>query len=122
MEPQPVQVAVIEDDPGLRQALERILRVAGYSASLYASAEEFLSAEASMPACLVLDIQLPGASGFDLQRRLAEEGRTPPVVFITAHDTDASRIRAAEAGAAAFLAKPFPGRVLVEAVTAAMRR
>ena len=113
-------VAVVEDDSGLREALERILRAAGYSARLYESAEAYLSDAGDPPGCLVLDVHLPGASGFDLRRRLAESGRVPPVIFITAHDTESSRAQAAEAGAAAYLPKPFAGRVLVEAVTAAM--
>jgi FixJ family two-component response regulator len=112
-------VAVVEDDPGLGRALERILRAAGYATRLYGSAEDFLQADEKPASCLVLDVHLPGASGFELRARLAAAGRIPPVIFITAHDTEAARAEARAAGAA-YLAKPFAGRVLVEAVSAAM--
>jgi FixJ family two-component response regulator len=120
MKSRDVSVAVVEDDSGLRQALERILRAAGYSARLYESAEDYLRDEGEPPACLILDVHLPEASGFELRRRLAMSGSLPPVIFITAHDTESSRAQAAQAGAAAYLPKPFAGRVLLEAVTAAM--
>jgi len=114
-------VAVVEDDSGLREALRRRLGAAGFEARAYASAEEFLRANAIAElSCLVLDVRLPGASGPDLQRRLIAEGRNHPVIFITAHDTAAARQEADELEAVAFLAKPFEGHLLVSAVEEAM--
>lgn len=111
----------MEDDSGLREALRRRLGAAGFEARAYASAEDFLRANAIAElGCLVLDFRLPGASGPDLQRRLIAEGRVHPVIFITAHDTAAARQEADALHAVAFLAKPFEGHLLVSAVEEAM--
>ncbi|HTR02596.1 MAG TPA: response regulator [Thermoanaerobaculia bacterium] len=112
-------VAIVEDDSGMREALGRMLRAAGFEASSYASAEAFLQAGMKF-GCLVLDVHLPGASGIDLQRRLAEDGLASPVIFITAHDSARLRHEAEELGAIAFLAKPFEGRLLLGAVERAL--
>jgi FixJ family two-component response regulator len=113
-------IAIVEDDAGMREALGRMLRAAGFEARGYSSAEEFLQDDAADPGCLVLDIQLPGASGLDLLRRLLKEGQARPVIFITAHDTASARLAAAGLGAVAFLTKPFEGRQLVAAVHGAL--
>ncbi len=114
-------VVVVEDDLAMRQALERVLGAAGFSTAAFASGEALLEASgASSAACLVLDVHLPGLSGFDLQRRLSEAGSRRPVIFITAHDEPASRVQAASLGAAAYLTKPFPGKELLRAVQAAV--
>ena len=111
----------MEDDRAMREALTRILSVAGFCASGFLSAEALLeSGLASEAACLVLDIHLPGISGFELHRRLVDRGLSVPVIFITGVDDDATREKAASAGADAYLAKPFPGRQLIDAVTAAL--
>ncbi len=115
-------IAIVEDDFGMREALMRMLKAAGFDARGYASAEAFLECHEPRAGCLVLDIHLPGASGIDLQRRLAEDGEACPVVFITAHDTPRLRREAEELGAVAFLAKPFEGRLLLGAVREALER
>ena len=113
------RILVVEDDRAMREALTRILSVAGFCASGFLSAEALLeSGLTSEAACLVLDIHLPGISGFELHRRLVDRGLSVPVIFITGVDDEATREKAASAGA--YLAKPFPGRQLIDAVTAAL--
>lgn len=115
------RILVVEDDRAMREALTRILSVAGFCTSGFPSAEALLeSGLASEAACLVLDIHLPGISGFELHRRLMDRGLSAPVIFITGVDDEATREKAASAGADAYLAKPFPGRQLIDAVTAAL--
>jgi DNA-binding response OmpR family regulator len=111
---------LVEDDTGMRSALEELLRVAGFDVVSFASGEELLRSEAR-PDCLILDIQLPGLSGFDLCERFRTRPGEPPVVFITAHDTEKSRERALDLGAA-YLAKPFSGQRFLEAVRQATTR
>lgn len=113
-------IAIVEDDFGMREALTRMLKAAGFDARGYASAEDYLEAESPRARCLVADVHLPGASGIDLQRRLAEDGEACPVVFITAHDSAQLRREAEDLGAIAFLAKPFEGRLLLGAVREAL--
>jgi FixJ family two-component response regulator len=114
-------IAIVEDDAGMREALQRMLTAAGFEARGYSSAEEFLgNSQAGVPGCLVADIRLPGASGLELQRRLRAAGRARPVIFITAHDTVEVRREADELDAVAFLVKPFEGRLLVNAVNEAL--
>jgi FixJ family two-component response regulator len=114
-------IAIVDDDSGMREALTRMLRAAGFEARGYCSAEAFLDQNSTSPVeCLVLDVHLPGASGLELQLRLVEAGRACPVVFITAHDTSAARKEADELDAVAFLAKPFEGRLLLGAVKKAL--
>ena len=116
-------VAIVEDDAGMREALGRMLKAAGFEARCYGSAEAFLeSGLTGDVGCLVADIHLPGASGIDLQRRLTEDGEACPVVFITAHDSPRLRREAEALGAVAFLAKPFEGRLLLAAVGEVLRR
>lgn len=111
------QVVIVEDDCGMRQALGRLLRLAGYAPLAYESAEAFMDdggAAAAAATCLILDVQLPGISGFELRERLARDGRAVPVIFVTAYDEPETRQHAA--GAVACLAKPFAGRDLIDAV------
>ena len=116
-------VSIIDDDESVRRALKRLLCSAGLHAEAFASAEEYLqSAGATPPACLVLDVQLPGLSGLDLQARLDAEGRGVPVVFISAFDDERARDQALRAGAVAFLQKPFEDRSLLDAVGKALCR
>jgi FixJ family two-component response regulator len=116
-------VVIIEDDASMRQALQRILRLGGLPSVLYASAEEYLAShEATNAACLIVDAQLPGITGFELHDRLFQARRNAPVIFITAFDDGEARAKADEAGAVAFLTKPFSGRALLDAVRRALGR
>jgi FixJ family two-component response regulator len=113
-------ILVVEDDPGMREALEKLLLAAGFGVTTFPSAEEFLRAGAAgRAACLIFDIRLPGMSGIDLYRRLNEYGIRRPVVFITAHGDAQVRAETEALGASAYLQKPFGGRQLLEAVEAA---
>ena len=95
---EPKSIVVVEDDAGMRKALERLLRVAGYKTELFPSAEAMIAAQAADSAdCLILDIHLPGISGIELLRRLSASGRRSPVIFITAQDDDAAREEAPHA-------------------------
>jgi FixJ family two-component response regulator len=110
-------VLVVDDDASMSRAIARLLGAAGFQAQTFTSAEALLESNSSSGAgCLVLDISLPGLSGFDLLRRLAELSVRLPVVLITAHDNSSLREQAGEAGAVAYLPKPFAGRDLLEAV------
>ncbi|HEU4345941.1 MAG TPA: response regulator [Candidatus Binatia bacterium] len=114
-------VVVVEDDAGMRKALERLLRVAGYQTALFSSAEAFLdSTETDLAACLVLDIHLPGLSGLELQRRLAASGRHSPAIFITAQDDEAARDEARQLKCSAYFRKPFEGAALLAAIQRAL--
>ena len=112
---------VVEDDDGMRRAIESLLDAAGFRVASFSSAEELLGGStATSAACLILDIHLPGISGFELRRVLARTGPAPPVIFITADDTPAAREEAGRLHAAAYLPKPFQGRELVAAVSRAV--
>jgi FixJ family two-component response regulator len=115
-------VAVVEDDFGMSSALERVLRLAGFSVEVFASGEAYLlSGSTARAECLVCDVSLPGISGFELRRRIAQAGSTAPIIFITAHDSREARDVARQLGAAAYLPKPFDGRALVDIVRHATR-
>jgi FixJ family two-component response regulator len=114
---QPKIVAVVDDDPSVLKALSRLLRAHGIEPAAFASAEAFLqSPAASEAACLVVDINLPGMSGIELRRQLAQASSTLPVIFITAVDDESTRLAANAAGCIAFLRKPFPAHVLLDAI------
>ena len=116
----PKRVALVEDDAGMSQALVRILRLAGYAPTTFGSAEALIRGGGGADAdCLVLDVQLPGMSGFELRDHLVLTGITAPVIFITAYDDAAAR-SLAELANAAYLAKPFTGKTLIEAVARAL--
>jgi FixJ family two-component response regulator len=101
-------ISIVDDDFWVREATADYLRSRGYPVAAFASAEDFLeSDQIDQTTCAVVDIQLPGLSGIDLQRRLRATGRTTPVIFITALADDDVRSRAMAAGAVAFLRKPF---------------
>lgn len=117
----PGTVAVVEDDAGLRAAMERVLRSAGFAASTFVSAEDYLEAgPRPSPGCLVLDVRLPGLSGPELYRRLRRDGAAPPIIFVTAHDTVSVREEVRALDPVAFLKKPFEGDDLVRAVGEAL--
>lgn len=110
-------IAVIDDDASVRRALQRLLRAAGFAVETFATAHEFLDAgHWAQTACLVLDIHLPGISGFELQEHLAASGTLLPIVFITAHDDVPTRERVNRAGAFGYLRKPFDQGALIEAI------
>ena len=110
-------VYVVDDDPSIRKALERLLRSAGYHALTFESAEEFLDSTAAPgKGCIVLDIRLPGISGLDLHEKLASAGAKYSVIFMTAHDSPQWRERAKKMGSVAYLNKPFPEQTLLDAI------
>ena len=115
-QPKPT-IAVVENDSAVCEALDRLLRAAGFRTQSFPSAETFLSStEAESADCLILDIHLGGMSGFDLQQRLAESGSRLPVISITADETTATRQRAQRANCSAFLLKPVEATPLIEAI------
>jgi FixJ family two-component response regulator len=121
-EPAPL-VFVLDDDASVRTALESLLRSVGLAVRSFGSAKEFLSEPSTdRPACLVLDVRLPGMSGLDLQRQLAERDVVLPVVVITGHGDIPMTVRAMRAGAVEFLPKPFRDQDLLDAVQQALER
>ena len=117
---EPRLVVVVEDDRSMSQALERLLRIAGYAPRTFASAELLIEDGcAARAAYLVLDVQLPGMTGFELRERLVRQGNRAPVIFITAYDEPETRAQAERADALAYLTKPFSGRELIEAISRA---
>jgi FixJ family two-component response regulator len=107
-------VVVIDDDPASQKTLARVLRVGGYEAAVYASAEEYLAAPPqSSPLGLLLDVHLGGMSGLDLQRRLRAEGSTVPVIIITAFDDAGGREQAERLGCTAYLQKPCDAETIL---------
>ena len=117
----PSLVAVVEDDPSVRRSLLRLLNAHGFAVEEFPSAEAFLArAPDSQIACVVLDLHLPGMSGFELRAKLTVEGSTLPIIFITANHDEAAMRAAVELGCIAFLRKPFPAELLIEAVTKAL--
>lgn len=113
-------VAVVEDDESFRLALRRLLKSAGFSVQLFASAEEFLkSGLQDVAGCLITDIRMPGMSGLDLQARLIADRCPIPTIFITAHGDEKMRLQAMRGGAVKFLAKPLVGADLLDGVRAA---
>src|ERR1700722_2200510 len=108
---------VIDDDPGLRDSLGKLLRSAGFRVSLFGSVSEFCAADQPEgPACLVLDVRLPGQSGLELQRELAGGKRQLPIIFITGHGDIPMSVQAMKGGAIEFLTKPFREQDLLEAI------
>lgn len=116
-------VFVIDDDASMREALARLFYSVQLKVEVFASTQEFLGAERQdAPACLVLDIRLPGLSGLDFQAELTEAALAIPVVFITGHGDIPMSVRAMKAGAIDFLTKPFRDQDLLDAVAAAIQR
>lgn len=111
------RIAIVDDDPGIRQALDRLLRSAGYSVTTYASAEEFLGRDdPGLVDCLVLDLHLGGMTGMELEEALNARGIGLPAVFITAHHDGGVRLRLEQAHAGAVLQKPFEEAALLNAI------
>ncbi len=117
---EPSIVFVVDDDARVRVALSALLASAGLEVAVFASATEFLNADKpDLPACLVLDLELPDLHGLDLQKELAER-EAPPIVFITGHGDIPSSVRAMKAGAVEFLSKPFGDEELLCAIDTAI--
>ena len=116
-------VYVIDDDGGMRKALELLFRSVGLRTQLFAAANELMQSKLpAVPSCLVLDVRLPGLSGFDLLAELTKANIQIPIIFITAHGDIPMSVRAMKAGAIDFLAKPFRDQDILDAVTAAIAR
>ena len=117
MTDKPAVVAVIDDDPSIRDALGSLFETVSLKADLFASVEEYLQASKSrLVNCIVLDVRLPGPSGLDFQAQLASSNDETPIVFITAHADIPMSVRAMKAGAIEFLTKPFRHQELLDAV------
>jgi RNA polymerase sigma factor (sigma-70 family) len=116
-------VFVVDDDPSVRSAIERLIGTVGLQVQLFGSAQEFLASKLpNVPSCLVLDIRLRGTSGLALQRQLAEANVQIPIIFITAHSDVPMTVRAMKAGAVEFLTKPFHDQDLLDAIHLALER
>jgi len=116
-------VVVIDDDVSVREALDSLIRSAGHEARIYGDVEEYLSARPpDGPTCLVLDVRLPGQSGLDFQRSLAQRPAAPPLIFITAHGDVAMSVKAMKAGAIEFMTKPFGDQELLDAIKEGLAR
>jgi FixJ family two-component response regulator len=116
-------VFVIDDDESIREALNSLIRSVGLNVATFASAQEFLqSKRPDVPACLILDVRMPGLSGLDLQRDLAEANIHIPIIFITGHGDIPMSVRAMKAGAVEFLTKPFRDQDLLDAIQQALER
>ncbi len=115
------RIAIVDDDAAIREALKGLMRSVRFDAEAFASAEEFLVSESLHNAsCLILDVYLPGMSGFDLQNRLKTDKRYIPIIFITAHADEASRERAIRSGAIELLGKPVRRETLFKAIQSAI--
>jgi len=110
-------VFIIDDDPSMRESLERLLRSVGHLAQTFGSTQEFLLSERpDVPGCLILDVRLPGRSGLEFQQELAKSDIRLPIVFISGHGDVAMSVTAMKAGAIEFLTKPFRDQDLLDAV------
>jgi FixJ family two-component response regulator len=116
-------IAIVDDDPSVREGLESLIRSAGWRAETFGSAQEFLArAGSEAPSCLILDLQLPGLSGLDLQKRMAEVALEIPIVFLTGHGDIPASVKAMKAGAIEFLTKPVAEEDLLRAIQEAIER
>jgi len=114
-------IFLVDDDAGVRTGLMRVLREEGWIVRTFESAEAFQGcSDRSQADCLVLDVQMPGLDGLELQRRLAEDGATTPIVFLTGHGDIPMTVQAIKAGAIDFLTKPVPSPTLVAAIRSAL--
>ena len=120
--PLPV-VFVVDDDISVRESLELLIRTSGWQAELFESAQQFLFCpKADTPSCLILDVNLPGLNGLDLQKKIAADRADMPIIFITGYGDVPTTVRAMKAGAVEFLTKPFSEDVLLNAIQNALER
>jgi FixJ family two-component response regulator len=116
-------VFLVDDNPSIRKALQRLFDSTGITCRTFASAQDFLdSPRPAVPACLILDLHIPGLSGLELQRELARQDQSIPIIFLTGHGDVPTAVRAMKEGAVEFLSKPFDDRDLLEAVRRAIQR
>ena len=117
-------IAIIDDDASVCRAIKRLVRSLGMNAETFTSAKDFLDLIVAMPSfrpdCGILDVQMPGINGLEVQERLNRSGSTLPIIFITAHDDVGIRERAMALGAVAFLQKPFNDELFAKTVHAAL--
>ena len=116
-------VFIIDDDRGMRQAIQDLVESVGLRAESFATGQDFLNRMRTVdPSCLVLDVRLPEISGLDFQRRLGEMGLQIPIIFITAHGDIPMSVKALKSGAVDFLTKPFRDQDLLDAIQQALQR
>jgi FixJ family two-component response regulator len=114
-------ISIVDDDESMRESTEGLVRSFGYQVATFASAEEFLkSGRVDNTSCLIADVQMPGLSGIDLQRRLIARGVHMPTIFITAFPEEGTRTRALMAGAVGYLGKPFSEESLLKCLDTAL--
>jgi FixJ family two-component response regulator len=115
-------VMIVDDDESIRRAARRLIKSYGFPVETFASAEDFLSSgRLHETACLVLDVQMPGLNGLELQSRLITDGHQVPIIFITAFNDENARAQALKAGALGYLVKPFEEADLLTAINVALR-
>ena len=119
-------IAIVDDDESVRRALKRLARALGMDAETFTAGREFIDLLEAMPSfqpdCVILDVQMPGMNGLEVQEQLAQSGSRVPVIFITAHDEVGARERALAAGAIAFLRKPFDDELFIKTLNVALKR
>jgi FixJ family two-component response regulator len=117
-------IFVVDDDPLVRKGVQRLLKSAGYFTEVFPSAKDFLASDYSSegPGCLILDVKMPGLSGFDLQEKLLAASYAMPIIFITGHGDIPSSVKAMKKGAVDFLSKPFEDQDLFDAISVALKR
>jgi len=116
-------ISIVDDDESVREATKGVVRSLGYSATTFASAEEFLQSKwINDTACVISDMQMPGLSGVELQSRLIAQGNRTPIIFMSALSDERTRARALKAGAIGFLSKPFNEERLIEYLNSALAR
>jgi len=122
---EPTMIAIVDDDESVCHAIKQLARSLGMEADTFASGQEFIDFIEAMPAqrfdCVILDVQMPGLNGLDVQARLKRLGYRFPIIFITAHDEANLRERALAAGAVAFLRKPFAAELLIMTLRATVK-
>ena len=116
-------VFVIDDDPSIRSALERLVASVGLNCQTFATADEYLAKmDPAAPGCLIVDMRLPGLNGFELQEHLNRDGYHPPIIFLTAYGDIKTTVRAMKHGAVDFLTKPFHEQELLDAIRQSVER
>lgn len=121
MQPEPT-VYVVDDDEAMRDSLRWLIESVGLDVETYAAAQDFLDAyDGEKPACLVLDLRMPGMSGLELQEELTSRNMTIPIIFITAHGEIKAAVRAMKGGAVDFLSKPFSDQALLDRIQQAIK-
>jgi FixJ family two-component response regulator len=116
-------IAIVDDDEPLREALGSVMKAAGFATNTFATAEEFLDSATQLEtACLILDVRLPGMSGIELQKELADANSAIPIIFVTAHGDESLRDLVMKSGAAGFLNKPVRSDALLREIRSAVAR